>query len=76
MNHVKPEFINWLITILLAVIAIMATILTANHISMGLIGLAALFTVFGWYGVSWGILSLAAMIALLMILKQGDKNMK
>lgn len=75
LNHISPQFMNWFITLFLGVLAIMATISTANHVSMVLIGFAALFVLFGWYQLAWGIIALAGVIALLSLLKQGDKNM-
>lgn len=74
-NHVDKDFMDWLITVLLAVIAIMATIRTANYMSMIVLGFAALMITLGWFRLAWGIIGLGAIIALLSLLKKGDKNM-
>jgi len=75
-QFVSQSWFNWFFTILLSVIAIYATIKTANQVTAALLGLAALFVIFGWYGVSWGVLGLCILVALLAILKEGSGGRK
>ena len=72
-QYLSPGFLNWFFTLLLGLIAIMATIQTANMVSIVMIGMGALFTLFGWYGLSWSILALAFVVSLLSLLKEESK---
>ena len=58
MNYYGATFMNWFFIIFLGVLAIMATIKTANYVSIMLIGLGSLFVLFGWFGISAGILTI------------------
>ena len=71
LGHVSGGFMNWFLTMILGLLAIMSTIRSANVISLVMIGLAALFVSFGWFGMSWGVLALAAIISLLSLMKEG-----
>ena len=73
-EYINPQFLNWFITILLALIAIMSTIKTSDIITFVILGLAAIFILFGWYKVSWAILILCIIISLIFFLKkQSDR---
>jgi len=74
LSYISQNFLNWFFTLLLGVLAIMATIRTANMVSISMVGLASLFVIFGWYKLSWGTLTLAIIFALLNLLKEGEKN--
>jgi len=69
-EYVSQSFIDWFILILLSVIALYATIETANIAAMGIIFLASIFVIFGWFSMSIGTLALAALIALGSLLKK------
>jgi hypothetical protein len=71
---ISPAFIDWFITLLLGSLALMATIRTANAMGLMLIGGATLFVLFKWYSLSWAILILAAVVALISFLKSEDKR--
>ena len=71
----QQQFLNWFFTLFLSVIAIMATISTADHVALVLVGIAILFSVFGWFVVGNGILGLCLLISLISLLKKGDKRM-
>lgn len=73
IDFIGQNLLNWIITLLLATLALMATIRTANMTSLAIIGLAAIFTLFGWYTISWSALALATLISILSILKEGGK---
>lgn len=72
--YVDQEFLNWMFTILLSIIAIYATVRTGNMVALALIGFAALFVMFGWFTMSIGILALSALIALIAVLKEGAER--
>ena len=74
LDHISENFMDWFITLILGVIAIMATIRTANKAALAVIGMGALFVFFGWYSLSWSVLALAAIIALISVLKAGDQK--
>jgi len=74
LEYISQDFLNWFFTILIGVFAIMATIRTANAVSMAMVGLSALFVIFGWYKLSWGILALAIIFSLLALLKEGERG--
>jgi hypothetical protein len=73
MGYVDQGFMDWFFLILFSVIALFATIQTANIASIGLILLASLFVIFGWFSVGTGTLAIAALVALIsFIAKKGD----
>ncbi len=73
-RYINVQFLNWFITILLALIAIMSTIRTSDMITFVILGLAAVFIMFGWYKVSWAILVLCIIVSLIFFLKkQSDR---
>ena len=72
-QYISPWF-GWFLTILLSAVAIMATIRTANYAAILICGLAVLFKLFGWYSISGGILALGILVALMSLLKEGDKR--
>ena len=72
--HISRAFLDWFITLLLGSLALMATIRTANAMSLVLIGGATLFVLFKWFSLSWAILILAAIVALISFLKSEDKR--
>ena len=73
-NYINSQFLNWFITLLLALIAIISTIRTSDVITFVILGLAAVFIMFGWYKVSWSILILCVIISLIYFLKkQSDR---
>lgn len=72
-QYLSGSFLNWFFTLLLGVLALMATIRSANIMSIVLVAMASLFTLFGWFGISWSILILALLISLLSFLKQEEK---
>lgn len=76
LEYVEPEFMDWFILILLSVIAVFATVSTADVMAMVIIGLAAVFVMFGWFAVSSGTLGLAAIVALVNWLKKGSEEMR
>lgn len=69
-----PAIIHWFLIILLGVIAIMATIQTANYVAIALIGFAALFVIFGWLTISVSVLAIASLVAIISLLKEGERN--
>lgn len=73
-GHISKDFMNWFITLFLGMLAIFATIKSANPISLILIGLAALLISVKLYTLSWGIIGLSAMVALLYFLKKGESE--
>jgi len=80
-EFVGQGFLNWVFIILLSIIAIMATIRTANIVSMVLVGLAALFIMFSWMDFGSpvmtyvkGAIALAAIVIFAAILKEGDRR--
>lgn len=70
-------FLDWFFTIMLGVLALMATLRSANIVSIGILSFAVLFSVFGWYGagnaVLNGILAFALLISLLVFFKERSK---
>lgn len=74
MNYYGMTFMNWFFTLFLGVLAIMATIRTANYVSIAFVGLASLFVIFGWYGISNGILALSLLVSITGLIKAGDKG--
>ena len=69
-----PGLVNWLITLLIGVIAIMATAATANKTALVVIGFAALLIMFGWFSLSWGILGIALLVVIISTLKAGERE--
>lgn len=69
----QPNILTWFLTVILAGIALLATIETANFVSMVLLGLAAIFVAFGWFPLSWGILGLGIFVSLITIFKGGTR---
>lgn len=68
-------WIIWAITLIISMIAIMATIESANIAALAITGIAALFLAITWYPINAGALALVALVTLIMMLKKGDKNM-
>jgi len=66
---------NWFFTILLSCIAIFATLASGDYMSLAICGLAVLFSLFGWFAVSWGVLALCLLLSIAKILKEGDRRM-
>lgn len=73
MQYVTEDFMGWFLTIVLSVLAIMATAKTANVMTMILLGFSALFIVFGWYPLAWGVWAVIMFIALLAMFKKQEK---
>jgi hypothetical protein len=73
-DYISQEFMNWFITLIISVLAIFTTIRSSNMASIGLLGLSALFIVFGWFTMSWAIMALCMIVAFLSILKEGEKR--
>jgi len=74
LNYVSQDTINWILIILLGVLAIIATMQTANYVSIALIFLASLFVIFGWLTISASVLAIAGFVALISLLKEGERN--
>jgi len=73
-QYVSQNFINFSILIILGILALSATIRSANGVSLALIGLASLFVMFGWFTLSSGVLGLSAIVAILNLIGNGDKQ--
>jgi hypothetical protein len=73
-SYVSKTTVEWFLIILLSMIAVMATIQTANYVAIGMILLAALFVMFGWLGMSASVLAIAAFVAIVSLLKEGERN--
>ena len=73
LQHLTQGGLNWGFTLFLGVIAIFATIRTANIVNLGMIAFAGLFVMFGWYTLSSGILSLAILVSIMSILAEGAR---
>ena len=65
MEYVSTGFMDWFFIILLSIIAVFATIKTADVVAMAIIGLASVFAMFGWFTLGSGALALAALVALI-----------
>jgi hypothetical protein len=75
-EDISQDALNWFFLLFLSIVAIIGTIKTANVLSIILIGFATLFVVFGWLGLSMGVLLLSALVSLIAILKEGEKDTK
>jgi hypothetical protein len=73
-DYVSHDFVNWVLIILLGVLAVIGTMQTANYVAIALIFIAALFVMFGWLGISASVLAIAAFVALVSLLKEGERN--
>lgn len=62
-EHLGEGVLDWFLVILLGTIALFATIKSANIAAIGIIGLASLFVIFGWFTLSAGTLALAALVS-------------
>ena len=74
-NFLGTVWMNWIFTLLLSVLAIMATIKTGNYVSIACIGIAAVFVMFGWFGISASALALAMLMSIGSMLRDGEKNL-
>lgn len=70
-QYLPEGFMNWFILILLSVIAVYATTKTADFTALGILILAGVFVMFGWYTVGSGVIALAIMITLLNVIRKG-----
>jgi len=52
----------------------MSSMSSSPIVSVGVALLAALLTMFGWFGVGAGLLSLVVMIGLITMIKKGEKK--
>ncbi|MDD3267609.1 MAG: hypothetical protein PHC75_10575, partial [Burkholderiales bacterium] len=66
MDYVSQEFMNWFFTIFLSIVVIMASA-NLSMTALAIIGLAVLFVLFGWYGLSFTALGFALLVALIEI---------
>jgi hypothetical protein len=73
-DYVSHDFVNWVLIILLGLLAVMATVQTANYVAIALIFIASLFVIFGWLTLSASVLAIAGLVALVSLLKQGERN--
>jgi len=73
-QYLNSYTLNWFFTLLLGTIALMATIRTANYVSMLLVGMGGLFVMFGWFSLTWVVLALAGLFSLLTILRSGAES--
>ena len=73
-SYVSHDTVNWILIILLGLLAVIGTIQTANYVSIALIFLGALFVIFGWLTISASVLAIAGFVALISLLKEGERN--
>jgi hypothetical protein len=73
-DYVSHDFVNWFLIILLGLLAVMATMQTANYVAIALIFIASLFVIFGWLTLSASVLAIAGLVALISLLKEGERN--
>lgn len=66
--------LNWIITLLLGMIAIMATIRTANIVAISIVGFAAIMAMFGLFTISSGVLVIGIIIAFISLIKNEDQG--
>ena len=69
-TEVGRDYLNWIITLLISVIALSFTIRTANIGTIVVCGIAAIFIFFKLFSVTWVLLSIAVAISLVMLLKE------
>lgn len=74
MSYINQQFMNWFLTLFIGIVALMATIRTANIMNLSMIGLASLFVIFGWFTLTWGILVLAFIVSIISFLKSEDRR--
>jgi len=78
VKYLESGFLNWFFTILISVIAIMATIRTSNFVALGVVGFVTIFTMFGWMsygnGILRGVVGLAALVTILVFFKDKSKE--
>lgn len=73
-DDLRPNTLQWFFTLLIGSIALAASIKTGNYVSLLVVGIAALFTAFGWYTINVGILALLGLVSILTIFKKGEKE--
>ena len=72
----RQNWLNWFFLIILSVLALYATIRTAKYMAIAVLSFAGLFVLFGWFGMNGGLIWFALLIALLVLLKSGEKDLK
>jgi hypothetical protein len=65
---------DWIITVFLGFIGLLFTASTATTGGLILMGLSALFVTFGWFTLSWHVISVSIILAILKLVKEGDKK--
>ena len=73
-EYLDTDTFNWAITIIISVIALFASIRTANMTSLIICGLASLLMYWGLFTITWGVLGLATLIAVISLLKEKDRD--
>jgi hypothetical protein len=66
------DLVQWIVIIFLSIIALSSTIKAVNMVAIAVVGLAAVFLAFGWLTIASSALAVAALIAILSLLKKGD----
>jgi Pyruvate/2-oxoacid:ferredoxin oxidoreductase gamma subunit len=74
VDYVGQNFINWVLIVLIGVLALTASIQTANYVALAIVGIGALFAIFGWLVISVSVLAIAGLVALVSLLKEGERN--
>lgn len=74
LSYVDPQIINWFFIILISVLALYATIRTANVMALIIVGMASLFTYFGWLNIGRGLLAVALLVAFINYLADRNKE--
>jgi len=72
--EINQNLITWLITIIISVIAIMATYKSGNVVAIAVLGIAIIFNIIGWFPISKIILGLGTLLTIIYLLKKGDKD--
>jgi len=74
LSYFSVTATQWFFIILLGTIALLATIKTGNLMAIGIIALASVFILFGWFTLSTSTLAIALLVSLGSLLKQHERE--
>jgi uncharacterized membrane protein YuzA (DUF378 family) len=74
MDEITDTTKNWFFMLLLSTIAIMASLSTANYMSLGISAFALILAMFGWFGISKYIIGFAILVSLISIFSTANKR--
>jgi len=74
VKYMGKNVLNWFFIILLSTISIFASVSTANYMGLVICGVGLMTAIFGWFGLSFGLIGFGIVVAVISLFSKANKG--